>query len=87
MKKFLTLSILSLSILASASFANAQTMTSTTTRTTTTTTRARPMMQNRRVVTRTRTVRVGGRVYRETVQTRFANGRSVTRVVSRVRVR
>lgn len=41
-----------------------------------------------RVVNRTRIVRVGGRVYRETIQTRFwGNGRSQTRVISRVRVR
>jgi hypothetical protein len=41
-----------------------------------------------RVVTRTRLVRVGRRVYRETIQIRYLpNGRTTTRVVSRVRVR
>lgn len=41
-----------------------------------------------RVATRTRFVRVGRQVYRETYQTRYLpNGRTVTRLVSRVRVR
>ena len=41
-----------------------------------------------RVVTRTRFVRRGRQVWRETYQTRYLpNGRTVTRLVSRVRVR
>jgi hypothetical protein len=46
-------------------------------------------MNNRvRVVNTTRIVRVGRRVFRETIQTRYmANGRTTTRVISRVRVR
>jgi hypothetical protein len=41
-----------------------------------------------RVVTRSRLVRVGRRVYRETYQIRYLpNGRTQTRLVSRVRVR
>ncbi len=41
-----------------------------------------------RVVTRSRLVRVGRRVYRETYQIRYlSNGRTTTRLISRVRVR
>ena len=41
-----------------------------------------------RVVTQSRLVRVGRRVYRETYQVRYLpNGRTQTRLVSRVRVR
>jgi hypothetical protein len=41
-----------------------------------------------RIVTRTRTVRVGGRAYREVVQYRYQpNGRVVVRVLSRSRIR
>ena len=41
-----------------------------------------------RVVTQTRLVRVGRRVYRETYQVRYLpNGRTQTRLISRVRVR
>jgi hypothetical protein len=41
-----------------------------------------------RVVNRTRLVRVGRRVYRETYQVRYLpNGRTQTRLISRVRVR
>jgi hypothetical protein len=41
-----------------------------------------------RVMTQTRLVRVGRRVYRETYQVRYMpNGRTQTRLVSRVRVR
>ena|ERR1051325_4732400 len=41
-----------------------------------------------RVVTRTRLVRSGRRVYRETYQIRYMpNGRTVTRLISRVRIR
>lgn len=41
-----------------------------------------------RVTTRTRLVRVGRRVYRETYQIRYwPNGRTQTRLISRVRVR
>lgn len=41
-----------------------------------------------RVVNRTRIIRVGRRIYRETIQTRYLpNGRTQTRVISRVRIR
>ena len=41
-----------------------------------------------RVVTRTRIVRIGRQRYRETIQTRYLpNGRTQTRVISRVRIR
>lgn len=41
-----------------------------------------------RIVNRTRIVRSGGRVYRETIQIRYQpNGRTTTRVISRVRIR
>lgn len=41
-----------------------------------------------RVTTQTRLVRVGRRVYRETYQVRYLpNGRTQTRLISRVRVR
>ena len=41
-----------------------------------------------RVVTRVRTIRSGRRVFRETYQVRyFSSGKTVTRLVSRVRVR
>ena len=41
-----------------------------------------------RVYTQARLVRRGGRVYRETYQIRYLpNGRTVTRLISRVRVR
>ena len=40
-----------------------------------------------RVVTRSRVVRVGRRVYRETLQVRYLpNGRTDTRVINRVRI-
>lgn len=41
-----------------------------------------------RVVTTTRIVRAGGRVFRETIQTRYMpNGRTITKVINRIRVR
>lgn len=41
-----------------------------------------------RVVTRTRIIRIGGRLYRETYQIRYLpNGRTQIRILSRVRVR
>jgi hypothetical protein len=43
--------------------------------------------QRPRAVTRTRVVRVGRRLYRETYQVRyFPNGRTDTRLISRVRI-
>lgn len=98
MKKFLTLSILSLSILATASFAEAKTSNSANSAALTANVvepqvRIRVGQPNRRVrrtriVTRTRIVRNGFRTYRETIQTRYLpNGRATTRVISRVRIR
>jgi hypothetical protein len=52
--------------------------------------RGRGRWSNRRVrvVTQSRLVRVGRRVYRETYQVRYLpNGRTQTRLISRVRVR
>lgn len=41
-----------------------------------------------RIVNRTRIVRSSGRTYRETIQIRYQpNGRTTTRVISRVRIR
>lgn len=41
-----------------------------------------------RVVNTTRIVRVGRRVYRETIQTRYLpNGRTMSRIISRIRIR
>jgi hypothetical protein len=48
----------------------------------------RNVRRNVRTVTRTRVVRVGGQRYRETIQVRYLpNGRTQTRVISRVRIR
>lgn len=93
MKKFITLSMLMATMMFTAVFANAapksepqqwqgQTQT-------------RRVQQNTRynrrgvrVVTRTRLVRVGYRTYRETIQIKYLpNGRTQTKVLSRVRVR
>ncbi|MCA1624400.1 MAG: hypothetical protein LC768_00580 [Acidobacteria bacterium] len=95
MKKLLTLSML----LASIAF----TAFSTEAKTTTANNVVAPQIQiqlgqnrrnNRRnyrtvrVVTQTRNVRVGRRLYRETYQTRYMpNGRVVTRIINRVRIR
>lgn len=90
MKKLLTLSILSLSILGTASLAEAKSVSPEKENSAQIQRYGQPGRFNRRVrvVTRTRTVRVGFRTYRETIQTRYLpNGRTVTRVISRVRVR
>lgn len=98
LKKFLALSM----ILGSMTFAviSAEAKTATATAAGTVELNAAPQWQrnrNRRnrsynsrvrVVNTTRIVRVGRRVYRETIQTRYLpNGRTQTRVISRVRVR
>lgn len=97
MKKLITSSILGLSILGGATFAEAKSANAETKSTGKTIAEINNSAEqpgrwrwNRRprVVTRTRIVRVGFRTYRETIQTRyFANGRSTTRVISRVRIR
>ena len=90
MKKFLTSSILGLSILAGASFVEAKSVSAENP--------AEPQVRIRvgqndryrqvRVVTRTRVVRQGFKTYRETIQTRYTpNGRATTRVINRVRIR
>ena len=88
MKKFITLSMLIATMMFTAVFANAAPAT-----------KNEPQMQrvqqntryNRRgvrIVTRTRIVRVGFRTYRETIQIKYLpNGRTQTKVLSRVRVR
>jgi hypothetical protein len=90
MKKLLTLSILSLSILGTASLAEAKSVSPEKENSAQIQRYGQPGRYNRRVrvVNRTRIVRVGFRTYRETIQTRYLpNGRTVTRVISRVRVR
>ncbi len=96
MKKFITLSLLTATMMFTAVFGNAAPKTE-----------SQPQLwegqqrQNRRidqrsrynrrgvrVVTRTRIVRVGRQRYRETIQIRYLpNGRTQTRVLSRVRIR
>ncbi len=88
MKKFITLSMLITTMMFTVVFANAAPAT-----------KNEPQMQriqqntryNRRgvrVVTRTRIVRAGFRTYRETIRIKYLpNGRTTTKVLSRVRVR
>lgn len=91
MKKLLSISMLAVTLFTTAIFANAAPAA-----------KSEPQLyeQQRRVqqttrwnrrgtriVNRTRVVRSGRRVYRETVQIRYQNGRTTTRVISRVRIR
>jgi hypothetical protein len=95
MKKLLglTLSLASIGFVASAAEAKAASTSVTPTATAVESAAAPQWRRNRsnrrvRVVTRSRLVRVGRRVYRETYQIRYlANGRITTRLISRVRVR
>lgn len=93
MKKLLSLSILSLSMLVGVSAVEAKTSSAAELNNSANASysnAAQPGRWNRRVriVTRTRIVRVGYRRYRETIQTRILpNGRRTTRVISRVRIR
>lgn len=92
MKKLLTLAMIAgsigfSSVAAEAKTSEANVLTANTVQTMQTT-RIRPNGRIVRTVTRTRRVRVGRRVYRETYQTRYQpNGRITTRVISRVRIR
>ena len=98
MKKFLALSLLAVSIGATAVSAEAKTS-ETSNSSTVTTNAVDPQIriqlgQNRRnnrrvrVVTQVRNIRVGRQLYRETIQVRYLpNGRTTTRVISRVRIR
>jgi hypothetical protein len=93
MKKILSLSLLLASMLFTATFASAQTYGPQQDRYN----QDRNWRNDRndrynrrgvRVVTRTRIVRQGWRTYRETIQIRYLpNGRTTTRVISRVRIR
>ena len=90
MKKFLALSLLLGSAVAFIPAAEAKAATVNSVNSAIESNTVAQWQRNRRarVVTRTRIVRVGFRRYREVVQTRyFANGRVVTRVLSRTRIR
>ena len=99
MKKFLALTLTLASVGFAASSAEAKAAVSSDSVATVNAAKAAPAAQvwnnrrNRRrararVVTQSRLVRVGRRVYRETYQIRYLpNGRTQTRLVSRVRVR
>lgn len=84
MKKLLSISLLSLSMFAGVSVAEAKTSSAAELSPAGAATSAVQI----RTVTRTRTVRRGFRVYRETYRTSyFRNGRVVTRLIRRVRIR
>jgi hypothetical protein len=95
MKKFITLSLLFASVMFTAVFAEAAPKAASEPQRWERTPQRRVIQQrsryNRRgvrVVTRTRIVRVGRQRYRETIQIRYLpNGRTTTRVLSRVRIR
>lgn len=96
MKKFLALAILSVSSLAFVPSAEAKSSSGSTAATTTVAvepqiiirTPNRRYQRRARVVTQTRNVRRGRALYRETYQTTYRpNGRVVTRLISRVRIR
>lgn len=85
MKKLLSVSILSLSMLIGVSVAEAKTSSAAELNSPAS---ATPAVQVRRTVVRTRTVRRGRALYRETYRTTYyRNGRTVTRLARRVRVR
>lgn len=86
MKKFITLSMLMATMMFTAVFANAAPTSSNEPQRVRQNTRYN--LRGVRVVTRTRLVRVGFRTYRETIQIKYLpNGRTQTKVLSRVRVR
>lgn len=96
MKKFITLSLLMATMMFTAVFANAAPKTSNDPQLWEGQQRQNRRVQqntryNRRgvrIVTRTRTVRIGRRVYRETIQIKYLpNGRTQTKVLNRVRIR
>ncbi len=85
MKKYITLSLMLVTLAFSATFASAQSYFP----------QQERYNQNRRInnrgvriTTQTRIVRQGFRTYRETIQVkRFPNGKVTTKVISRTRVR
>lgn len=96
MKKFITLSLLMATMMFTAVFANAAPKTNNDPQLWEGKQRQNRRVQqntryNRRgvrVVTRTRNVRVGRRIYRETIQIKYLpNGRTQTTVINRVRIR
>jgi hypothetical protein len=96
MKKFITLSLLFASVMFTAVFAEAAPKTNNDPQvwdgqqrqTRRNDQRSRYNRSRVRVVTRTRLIRVGRHRYRETIQIRYLpNGRTNTRVISRVRIR
>lgn len=85
MKKLLSVSILSLSMLVGVSVAEAKTSRAAELNSPTSATASAAQI---RTVVRTRTVRRGRALYRETYRTNyFRNGRVVTRLIRRVRIR
>lgn len=88
MKKFLTLSLLLGAIAFTIPSVEAATKTSQPTAQQNRYQQNRQIRRGVRVVTRTRIVRQGFRTYRETIQIRYLpNGRTITRIINRVRIR
>lgn len=92
MKKFITLSLLMATMMFTAVFANAAPKAASEPQLWEGRNQPRRVQRNNRsrvrVVTQTRIVRVGRQRYRETIQIRYLpNGRTMTRVISRVRIR
>ncbi len=95
MKKFITLSLLMATMMFTAVFAEAAPKAESQSQQWQRQTQTRRVEQNSRynrrgvrVVTRTRLVRAGSRTYRETIQIKYLpNGKTQTKVLSRVRVR
>lgn len=96
MKKFFTLSLLFASVMLTAVFADAAPKAKSQPQIWEGRTQSRTVQRNGRnnrqrgvrVVTRTRIVRIGYRTYRETIQIKYLpNGRTQTKVLSRVRIR
>lgn len=95
MRKFLSISMLAVTFLFTATFANAAPTANSEPQLWEGQTQTRRVRQdtryNRRgarIVTQTRIVRSGRQRFRETIQIRYQpNGRTTTRVISRVRIR
>jgi len=94
MKKLLSISMLAVTLLLTATFAEAAPTTKSEPQLWAGNQPRRVQQNTRwnrrgaRVVTQTRIVRVGRQRFRETVQIRYQpNGRTTTRVISRVRIR
>ena len=95
MKKLLSISMLAVTFLATAVFTSAAPKAASEPQLWEGQPQTRRIQQNSRwnrrgarIVTQTRIVRVGRQRYRETIQIRYQpNGRTTTRVISRVRIR